>query len=65
MQFSFKPLNLGEEFYQLLSFELVTEQENVPSARNDDANFSSEGVLHLASHDLRETVWHRFSTTCS
>ncbi len=56
VQFGFKPLNLGEEFYQLLSFELTTEKDNVPTARNDDANFSSEGVLHLASHDLREPV---------
>lgn len=56
VQFSIKPLNLGEEFYQLLSFQLKGVLDNIPNARNDEDKFSSEGVLHLASHDLREPV---------
>ena len=54
--FSIKPLNLGEEFYQLLTFQLRNELENIPGARNDNDKFSSGDVLHLASHDLREPV---------
>jgi signal transduction histidine kinase len=56
VRLSLKPLNLGDEFYQLLSFETVDRNENIPGARNDDDRFSSEGVLHMASHDLREPV---------
>ena len=56
VRFALKPLNLGEEFYQLLSFETIGSEENIPSARNDEERFSSEGVLHIASHDLREPV---------
>ncbi len=54
--FSFKPLNLGEEFYQLLTFDLNTGPDTVPGARTDEEKFSSGDVLHLASHDLREPV---------
>jgi len=54
--FSLKPLNLGGEFYQLLSFELQNKTENIPGARTEEERFSSESVLHLASHDLREPV---------
>lgn len=56
VRFTLKPINLGDEFYQLLSFELANNTEAVPGARNDDERFTSEGVLHMASHDLREPV---------
>jgi signal transduction histidine kinase/DNA-binding NarL/FixJ family response regulator len=56
VRFTLKPINLGDEFYQLLSFELANNAEAVPGARNDDERFTSEGVLHMASHDLREPV---------
>ena len=56
VQLSYKPLNLGEEFYQLLSFKLSNEPDNIPGSRNDEDKFSSGDVLHLASHDLREPV---------
>ncbi|HLP52999.1 MAG TPA: ATP-binding protein [Chitinophagales bacterium] len=56
VKFTIKPLNLGEEFYQLLSFEVAGTGDAIPGARNDDERFTSEGVLHMASHDLREPV---------
>ncbi|HRG90161.1 MAG TPA: ATP-binding protein [Chitinophagales bacterium] len=56
VRFTIKPLNLGEDFYQLLSFELANNPDTIPGARNDDERFTSEGVLHMASHDLREPV---------
>lgn len=56
IEFSIKPLNLGDEFYQLLSFMPLMREENIPGGRNDEDRFSSEGVLHMASHDLREPV---------
>ena len=56
VRFTIKPLNLGDDFYQLLSFELANNPDTIPGARNDDERFTSEGVLHMASHDLREPV---------
>lgn len=56
VRFTIKPLNLGNDFYQLLTFELANNPDTIPGARNDDERFTSEGVLHMASHDLREPV---------
>src|ERR1043165_538066 len=56
VNFSIRPLNLGEEFYQLLSFTALRQTENIPGSRSEEEKLSSEGVLHLASHDLREPV---------
>lgn len=57
VSFSIKPMNVDEEFYQVLSFEARIEKENIPTQRSgEDEAFSTEGVLHLASHDLREPV---------
>ncbi len=56
VHFSVKPLNLGEELYQLLSFYVPASIDNIPGARSDEEKFSSHGVLHIASHDLREPV---------
>lgn len=56
VRFTIKPLNLGDDFYQLLTFELANNTDTIPGARNDDERFTSEGVLHMASHDLREPV---------
>lgn len=56
VHFSIKPLNLGEELYQLLSFYLPAGIDTIPGSRNDEEKFSSHGVLHIASHDLREPV---------
>jgi light-regulated signal transduction histidine kinase (bacteriophytochrome) len=51
-------MNLADEFYQLLTFEVVTDPAalNIPAGRSDGDNFSTDSVLHLASHDLREPV---------
>ncbi len=56
VHFSIKPLNIANDFYQLLSFETSLELEHIPSARTHSEAFNTEGVLHLASHDLREPV---------
>ena len=56
VHFSIKPLNISNNFYQLLSFETRHEVEHIPSARTQSEAFNTEGVLHLASHDLREPV---------
>lgn len=52
------PLNLDEQFFHLLTFteKQVPDTYYAPAARSDEENFSSENVLHLASHDLREPV---------
>ena len=49
----------GDEFFELISFEPVIEQpeKTQPKARSGEENFTSENVLHLASHDLREPVF--------
>lgn len=56
VSFSIKPMNIVGEFYQVLSFETQPEVENIPASRSDAEAFNTEGVLHLASHDLREPV---------
>jgi nitrogen-specific signal transduction histidine kinase/DNA-binding NarL/FixJ family response regulator len=56
--FLIKPLNLANQYYQLLTFSLKedVQPQNIPGGRSDGDVFTSEGVLHLASHDLREPV---------
>jgi light-regulated signal transduction histidine kinase (bacteriophytochrome) len=51
-------LNIGEELYQLMSFEVqnISSETEVPGARESKDRFSTDDVLHLASHDLREPV---------
>lgn len=58
IKFSRQPLMLAGTLHQLLLFTVVVkdEEQMIPGARNDEERFSSEGVLHLASHDLREPV---------
>lgn len=56
VEFVMKPLNLNDEFYHLLTFDLQKRDETIPVARSGEEKFSSESVLHLASHDLREPV---------
>ncbi|MDB5282721.1 MAG: putative Histidine kinase, partial [Bacteroidota bacterium] len=52
-----KPMNIGGEFYQLLSVDTKAQQDQgAPKGRSDEERFSTESVLHLASHDLREPV---------
>lgn len=53
-----KPLNISDEFYELLSFEIFSEpaERTQPKARSDEERFSTDSILHLASHDLREPV---------
>lgn len=53
---SIKPLYMGEDFYQFFTFQLNNPIDNAPSSRSEEGKFSSQGVLHLASHDLREPV---------
>jgi signal transduction histidine kinase/CheY-like chemotaxis protein len=56
--FNFKPINVGDDFFHLLTFEkqVVTDYHFAPQSRSDEDKFSTEDVLHLASHDLREPV---------
>lgn len=56
VEFLIKPLNLNEEFYHLLTFDLLKRDDTIPVARSGEEKFSSESVLHMASHDLREPV---------
>lgn len=51
-------LNIGDELYQLMSFELlsISQETEIPGVREDKDRFSTDDVLHLASHDLREPV---------
>ena len=53
-----KPVNLSGEFYELLTFETEIGPQNqlMPKGRSDEDQFTSDSVLHLASHDLREPV---------
>ena len=58
IEFFIKPVSIADEFYELLSFELIQEQpeKTIPKASSDADHFSNEDVLQLASHDLREPV---------
>ena len=53
-----RKLNLQDELYDLLAFEPieVTADNTAAPERGKGQNFSTDGVLHLASHDLREPV---------
>ena len=52
-----KPMSIAGAFYQLLSVEFKNQQDqSAPKGRSDEDKFSTESVLHLASHDLREPV---------
>ncbi len=55
-KFFIKAVNLSGKFYRLLTFEEEREEQRVPKQRTDSELFSTEGVLHMASHDLREPV---------
>jgi len=56
--FTYKPINIGEEFLQILCIKKIETQQQIlaPQGRSDEDKFSTEDVLHLASHDLREPV---------
>lgn len=58
VKFTFKPINIDNEFYHLLSFapRFADIDFTVPHPRSDAEKFSTDDVLHLASHDLREPV---------
>lgn len=51
-------LNLQDELYQIIAFTVIEQRVDyeVPKERADAQNFSTDSVLHLASHDLREPV---------
>ncbi len=53
-----QPILLNKTMHYLVLFRLVVKDDEqiIPGARSEDDRFSSEGVLHLASHDLREPV---------
>ncbi len=53
-----KPVTLSGEFYELLTFEMESSITGylAPQGRSDDDRFTTDSVLHLASHDLREPV---------
>jgi len=53
-----RPVTISGGFYQLLTFELERGQQGqlMPQGRSDEDRFTTDGVLHLASHDLREPV---------
>ena len=53
-----KPVTLSGEFYELLTFEVDggARGQLMPQGRSDDDRFTTDSVLHLASHDLREPV---------
>lgn len=51
-------LNLNDELYEILAFTLVEHVADyeIPKERTENRKFSTDSVLHLASHDLREPV---------
>ena len=53
-----KPIALSGEFYELLTFEMESGigGQLIPQGRSDEDRFTTDSVLHLASHDLREPV---------
>lgn len=53
-----RKLNLQDELFDLLAFEPmeVAADNTAAPERGKNQNFSTDGVLHLASHDLREPV---------
>ena len=58
VDYHLRQLNLDDELYQLLTFEvpIIDTEKEIPKERNGDEKFTTDGVLHLASHDLREPV---------
>ncbi len=53
-----RPVHINNELYQLLSFAVVEDrpEQNIPKATGQEKEFTAGGILHLASHDLREPV---------
>ena len=53
-----RPVTISGILYQLLTFETEAglQGQQMPGERSDEARFTTDGVLHLASHDLREPV---------
>jgi len=53
-----KPITISGEFYELLTFEVEhgIQNQHAPRGRSDEDQFTTDSVLHLASHDLREPV---------
>ncbi|HWB61912.1 MAG TPA: ATP-binding protein, partial [Chitinophagales bacterium] len=51
-QISVKPIQLNGEIYELITFALT----NTGKALPEQGVFTTDGILHLASHDLREPV---------
>jgi len=53
-----RPIAISGEFCQLLTFdfELGLPGQLIPQGRSAEDRFTTDGVLHLASHDLREPV---------
>lgn len=53
-----RKLNLQDELFELLAFEPAeyAASHSSPKEKSGKQNFSTDGVLHLASHDLREPV---------
>lgn len=58
IKYLIKPVQIGGEIHQLLSFEPIADEQNnmVPQGSSDKSKFSNDNILHLASHDLREPV---------
>ncbi|MBL0310543.1 MAG: response regulator [Bacteroidetes bacterium] len=58
IKYLLKPVNLSGAFYELFSFETVSDQADLlaPKGRTDGSKFSNDSIMHLASHDLREPV---------
>lgn len=58
VNYTLRYLNVADEIYQLMSFEVieVLSENEIPRGRTDEDRFSTDDVLHLASHDLREPV---------
>lgn len=58
VRFLSKPVTLSGEFYELLTFALESgaSTQLAPQGSSGEDRFTTDGVLHLASHDLREPV---------
>lgn len=52
-----QPVSISGEFCQLLTFNPEgLQDQGLPQGRSTENTFTTDGVLHLASHDLREPV---------
>ena len=53
-----RPVTIAGEFCRLLTFEVERglQDQLAPQGRSAEDRFTTDGVLHLASHDLREPV---------